>query len=662
MFLDSIEIENFRPYYGKQKINTGFDDKKNLTIIMAENGNGKTSLVNALTWCLYGKELHDVKDRTEPLYNKRASRELEEQLNSGDIDLASLSVSIKMKFYDFDENGDKKFFIVTRKLIFEKFDKDSKWVISESNIIVEDNGEIIDDKNIAKTRIGNKIPQEMFQYFFFNGVTLSNYFDNNSDINLKKSIEEISQIEIIDNIYEHLNGTSKKISKEFNKKNKGAGINYMSKINDLLDEKNKLENEKRDNKNRIDIAIKNINDFKNKLSNVNSDEIKNLSKERDELEIEMENLNKEIKKNNDRYSKTILELFPLTVVFDDLVKSYEIAKIAKENKIAPPKIEKDIYNEIIKDGICICGTKLDEHPECIEVLKKRLNEVSDVTHDDFYEEYYGIKNVLGKLRDIPEINRLKDQIDKDKKSLEDSQNRHKEITKIIAGSDEEQIKRLERELTKNRYDKNELESKNERINKRLVKIDEKIKKYRNLNEQQNSLNKEVEHLNDQLIFSNDALTELSEFKKEFNRHIRNKVNKNTKEQFMDINWDGNKFIDVELDENYNLTITKKNGDKVTPADLSDGEKILLSLSFMMALHSLAGFEIPLFIDAAFEKLDKPKRIDFSRNLHAYTKNKQIIFLFTDSQYTPDVESVMSENVVNKYILERNDDITEIREI
>ena len=43
MYLDYVELENYRPYYGKQRINFGFDDNKNLTVILAENGSGKST-------------------------------------------------------------------------------------------------------------------------------------------------------------------------------------------------------------------------------------------------------------------------------------------------------------------------------------------------------------------------------------------------------------------------------------------------------------------------------------------------------------------------------------------------------------------------------------------------------------------------------------------
>ena len=93
--------------------------------------------------------------------------------------------------------------------------------------------------------------------------------------------------------------------------------------------------------------------------------------------------------------------------------------------------------------------------------------------------------------------------------------------------------------------------------------------------------------------------------------------------------------------------------------MSDGEENLLALSFMMALHSLSGFEIPLIIDAPLEKLDKSKRLDFISELHEYTKDKQIVFLFTDSQYTDDVRAHMLKNIVDEYELKPSENKTEI---
>ena len=56
MKINSIELKNFRPYYGKHTINFATDDERHVTVIQGVNGAGKTSLFTALNWCLYGDD------------------------------------------------------------------------------------------------------------------------------------------------------------------------------------------------------------------------------------------------------------------------------------------------------------------------------------------------------------------------------------------------------------------------------------------------------------------------------------------------------------------------------------------------------------------------------------------------------------------------------
>ena len=57
MKLDKISIKNYRQYRDVE-IEFDTDPNKNFTIIKGNNGTGKTTLLNAFTWCLYGKEIH----------------------------------------------------------------------------------------------------------------------------------------------------------------------------------------------------------------------------------------------------------------------------------------------------------------------------------------------------------------------------------------------------------------------------------------------------------------------------------------------------------------------------------------------------------------------------------------------------------------------------
>lgn len=53
--IEKIEFKNFRQY-GTGTIRFTCEDDCKLSILVAKNGTGKTTLLNSITWCLYEKE------------------------------------------------------------------------------------------------------------------------------------------------------------------------------------------------------------------------------------------------------------------------------------------------------------------------------------------------------------------------------------------------------------------------------------------------------------------------------------------------------------------------------------------------------------------------------------------------------------------------------
>ena len=658
MFLDYIEITNFRPYYGTQRIESGVDKDKNFTVILANNGSGKTSLVNALTWCLFGEELHDIRDKSEPLYNKKAAEEaLEESPHNPEVD-----VSVKIKFHYFDERDIKKNFIITRSLTF------SRWVGNEwtspmsDTLFVEDGNKDIQEDDVAQDSINKRIPQDMFQYFFFNGASLSNYFESSSpgksNIALKKSIEEISQIDLVNKVQSHLNNMLSDYNKEYSKKKGKNDVNYNDQINNVIIKIQESESQRDENYKRIDEAIANEQYAQNKLKNVNSNDVNELSTRRDKLENDKKRLASLIKSESEEYEDTILDLFPIVALFDELVKSIEICDEGINNKTVPA-VEKDLLKDILKEGYCICGTKLDDHPECLEEIKARLAKTSKVDTTGFFEEYYSIKKVINKLKDLPKIDRLRGSIELNKDTLNSIINELNSISEQLSSFDVEEIALYENQYQQNKSLKERLRRNNEKLNSSIEKLKNKKEQLEKERNEFNETKKELVDLNNKIMFCENVIDISSNLKDKIQTYIREKITQKTKEQFTGINWAYNKFIDVNISEDYSIRITKSDGEIVKPGDLSDGEENLLALSFMMALHSITGFEIPLFIDAPLEKLDKSKRLEFIDNLHEFTKNKQLVFLFTDSQYTEEVRAHMLKHVIDEYELKPYENKTEI---
>src|SRR5436190_20709622 len=56
MKFERITLENFRQYFGRQRLEFAKDSNRKVTVIHGANGVGKTSLFLAINWCLYGSE------------------------------------------------------------------------------------------------------------------------------------------------------------------------------------------------------------------------------------------------------------------------------------------------------------------------------------------------------------------------------------------------------------------------------------------------------------------------------------------------------------------------------------------------------------------------------------------------------------------------------
>src|SRR5262245_27065270 len=74
MILEEIRLTDFRCFFSKSAIRFSTDPDKNVSLIYAENGVGKTTLLNALLWCFYG-ETTERFEKKEDILNYDAKKE-----------------------------------------------------------------------------------------------------------------------------------------------------------------------------------------------------------------------------------------------------------------------------------------------------------------------------------------------------------------------------------------------------------------------------------------------------------------------------------------------------------------------------------------------------------------------------------------------------------
>ena len=61
MQFEKIEIKNFRGYYAENLLEFSNNENKPLTMVVGNQGGGKSSLMEAIQWCLYGEDIKQLR-------------------------------------------------------------------------------------------------------------------------------------------------------------------------------------------------------------------------------------------------------------------------------------------------------------------------------------------------------------------------------------------------------------------------------------------------------------------------------------------------------------------------------------------------------------------------------------------------------------------------
>jgi DNA sulfur modification protein DndD len=181
-------MKNFRPYHGPELIKFA-EGEKNITIIQGENDSGKTSLMNAITWCLYNKEYYRSKGK-EDIWNKSAVKDI-------DIgDELSVEVTIVME----DNSGETVRFVRSKKFI-KRDELECSPRNSVFNIFIND-GEDDNEVTFTDSYLQTHLPETLHEYFLFDGEQLTNFFNKDSH-GVKSAVYDLSQLNLLEKVINH---------------------------------------------------------------------------------------------------------------------------------------------------------------------------------------------------------------------------------------------------------------------------------------------------------------------------------------------------------------------------------------------------------------------------------------------------------------------------
>lgn len=375
MRLLRIELTNFRQFQN-EKIDFAVDEKKNVTLIVGDNGSGKTSLAQAFFWCLYGST--SFQDKV--LLN----RDIGNNLLPNQI--ATVYVKITLEHERLQYN------IIRKQNYKKQYDNSLKPESSQQGISKKDAEGNTTWLGAGKTEsakqaemdqaINDIIPEDLAKYFFFDGEkieTLSKEISSGrKSSNFVNAVNCLTGLNATKQAMEHLdpNSRSSVIGKLDDEYISGSDAKIRELTNTINEAKNNLNTTNEEIK-TIDQQIVVNDEYIKKWSA----EIKTYS-EAEKLQSDKENQTRMLNEHKWQKLQTLNNIFEKLNrddVFDRFLCEWPVKEaltVLNSCEVSGkdiPKLHGDTIKYLLKQGLCICGTPLAEHSKERQHLLDLIN-------------------------------------------------------------------------------------------------------------------------------------------------------------------------------------------------------------------------------------------------------------------------------------------------
>ena len=356
MIFKYIEFSNFMLFYGQQRIEflkaKETAPETGLYLMLAANNAGKTSFIRALRFLFYGSESIGGGVTAGSVVCQKAIAEAQ-SYNSPRCYVEARIVHRGAEY------------TLRRELLYKRGTTITRaTILDERAVYVAHNptkDETVTDPDKYAYRIGEMVPEDLFNFFFFKGEELSSRLLEGEDANsLQDSLMAIFHKADWDLAEEHLCDLGKfyhaKVVAAQKKNSAASGL--VAQQEDLL---GKLKNYQ-----KLLDSLRLVHNDKKTAQEVLEKQIVNAaSSKHEQLKSEIISLKDQIKTitTNDedhhrRLFREINHIGPIILLSSafGIVRSH--LETLEHKKILPAVVAEDFFSHVLKEGVCICDRPL----------------------------------------------------------------------------------------------------------------------------------------------------------------------------------------------------------------------------------------------------------------------------------------------------------------
>jgi DNA sulfur modification protein DndD len=645
MKIKTLTIRNFRQFFGEVSISFSTDENASVTVIHGENGSGKTSLLNAFKWVLYGTT--DFDTNNENLLSEKAIAETAPN--------STIAMSVTLEFDD-----DGATYTAHREQKFTKgtglhAESLGQSVLSLSYI---DAAGLTHRSSNPSSQLNQILPEDMHSYFFFNGERIEKLAYNSASTQVREAIKGLMGLNILDRSERQLKNT---VVKHFNKEAKESSSGNLATLYDhqssLTDKIQGKEEEIIGWKKSLSEIELDIEEIDKRLSSIST--ISEKQKRRKELEAQIEQVKKDKARESSFLNKNVTERGFLAFIDTQLQEVKDYLDEMRIRGEMPSKVKSTFIDELIELGKCICGQPLEPGSDCVKTLESYKTTIQDNGVEEQFMALFGVMSHLQSERKalFSSIHESMNELTELATRRQDLLGRIDELGEEILGVDDSSALENRRvELKEKSKDFNskysigqhqkseweeELKEKEKELERELAKTNQA-----DLSQRRKQLAKEVA----------DTIAELHEaMAHQVRTDLSNKVDGTFQKIMRKDYW-------AEIDEDFTLKIYKniEGHGKQPVLEKSTGENQVTSLCFISSIVNSAkekanspsifqkGGIYPIVMDSPFGALDPEYRKKVASFIPALAD--QVIVMVSKSQWRGEVDNELSKRMGKQYTL------------